>query len=134
MINLFHNYAMELPVEFPQAAFKSAYYSFIIGSMLSRSFKVGLHSAMLAVTASIIGSLSLPILNRWRGQRDQISWGIATTAELTGLGLIQVLLRASNGHQINLFASAFFTLLALDLSMSSRGFNGKKRGPVFIIA
>ena len=133
MSNYIHTYLSEIPTEFPQAAFYSAYYSFALSSIIERSFRAGLYSALFAATASAIGSVVFPLLkSQYADQKGHLSWKAMMVSQITGLALMQLILRSTGAIQTHFFASAFFTLLAVDLSCSHDVFNAKKNGPVFI--
>lgn len=141
MINGLRSYVHELPDAFPLGAFNSAYYSFAISSLVSRSFRAGFNSAILAATATLVGSLCMPLIIRYFGEsfssvreRDHLSWKSITLMKIASLWVMQLILSSLGAYRINLFASAFFTLLAIDLSLDHDGlFHAKKKGPVFII-
>lgn len=134
MLSSIQTYHAELPSEYMEAVSRSAFYSFFISAIRSGSGWTGLYSAGLAVTASLVGSLIMPILKKqWGDPQHRLNWKAITAISLSGVGLMVYFSRVLNVPHINFFASAFFTLLAIDLAIGRNLFNTKKYGPIFIL-
>jgi hypothetical protein len=107
----YHTYANELPINIPQAVFKSAVISFAIATLISGNIDKGLVSAAFAATISLISGLTLPMFRRFcANPQGNISWFYHSVSIFVNMGITQIFMSALTAYRINLIASALFTV------------------------
>lgn len=125
----FRSYARELPRNMPEAAFKSAVYSFAISAILSQNVQHGINTGALAGIVSLICGLTMPLFRKAFG--ENMKWYQNVVCLLSSLGITQILLNALSYRKVDLIAGAIGTIA---LSLFVNGFNDvpTRFSPVFI--
>lgn len=106
----FHDYAQQLPSNLTQAAIESAVYSFVISALLSGNVQVGIASAALAATVSVIGGLTMPIFREALSSHGNMKWYQQAIGIVINLAISQFLINSFTAYRVNLMAGALFTV------------------------
>ncbi len=107
----FNDYVQRLPTNIPKAAIESGVYSFVISALLSGDVHVGLVTASLAATVSVISGLTTPLFREaFADLRGNIKWYHQAVSFVINLGIAQVAINSLTKYRVNLLAGAFFTI------------------------
>lgn len=111
-------YYQEIPDHIPDAAFKSAVFSFAISAILSGNVDVGLRTAAVAATVSIISGLTMPIFRHYLADQNKVmQWHRFAATQIVNLAITQFLVNSTTNYRINLMSSVFFTVIVSGVLM-----------------
>lgn len=104
-------YYQQIPDNIPDAAFKSAVFSFAISAILSGNVEVGIRTAFIAATVSIISGLTMPIFRHYLADNNgNMKWISFAATQIANLAITQYLVNSTTTYRVNLMSSIFFTV------------------------
>lgn len=107
------DYIHQLPStrKISRAATDSALYSFVLSALVSGNVHVGLATAALAATVSVVSGLTRPILrNAFADHRGNFAWYHRVFISVINLGITQLFINSLTAYHVNLMTQVFFII------------------------
>lgn len=132
ILDSFHDYVQQLPNNMARAAIESAVYSFVISALFSGNAQVGVATAALAATVSLISGLTMPFFREaFADRHGNLKWHHQAMHIVINLAIAQFLINALTVYRTNLIAGAFFTV-GLNLFLSNCEDQSTRVSPSYI--
>lgn len=113
------NYSQNLPTNIPEAIGKSAIYSFAFATLLSGDLHRGRVIGMIAMVASAVDALTLPIFRQLFGnQVGDIAWYHHVAAIIVNCALTQGVINTLTSYRVDLVAAS---VMMVAWSLVARG-------------
>lgn len=101
------NYSQNLPDNIPEAIGKSAIYSFAFATLLTGDLNRGRVIGMIAMVASVVDALTLPIFRQFFGNHaGDITWYHHVVTVVVNCALTQGVINTLTSYRVDLVAAS----------------------------